>query len=119
MAHMILPSFKHLSTCGMLAIASSGCAMSTGILPTGPDTYTVSEHFAPIRGGAIAAQQSSLSEGKAYCAAQGKQFMVLDKETLPIHNPYGATDYSVTFRCLDPGVQLPLPTEIVKHQYKP
>ena len=33
------------------AVVLSGCATSTGILPAGPDTYTISEKFAPIRGG--------------------------------------------------------------------
>jgi hypothetical protein len=32
-----------------VAAILSGCAASTGILPAGPDTYTVTERFAPIR----------------------------------------------------------------------
>jgi hypothetical protein len=34
-----------------------GCASSTGILPAGPDTYTLSEKFAPVRGGGDEAQR--------------------------------------------------------------
>ena len=40
----------------------SGCAESTGILPMGPDTYTLSEHYAPIRGGAVTAGKVALTE---------------------------------------------------------
>ena len=29
----------------------AGCARSSGILLAGPDTYTVSEHYAIVRGG--------------------------------------------------------------------
>src|SRR5262249_19227126 len=119
MAHMILPSFKQLLRCGMLAIVVSGCAMSTGVLPVGPDEYTVTAHYAPIRGGSITAQQDTLAEGNAYCAAQGKRFMALDKQTVPGIMVHGNTGYSVTFRCIDAGTRLPLPTEIVEHQFKP
>jgi hypothetical protein len=89
----------------LIAVASvaatlTGCAMSTGILPAGPDTYTVSEHFAPIRGGSTTAQQTALTEANAFCAGQGRQFLPVDMLTPSSANPYGTTGYSVTFRCL-------------------
>jgi hypothetical protein len=71
-----------------LALFLSGCAASTGILPAGPDTYTVTERFAPIRGGSTTAQQTALSEANAYCGGQNKQFLALDMQTLPSSNPY-------------------------------
>jgi hypothetical protein len=117
---MIQSNSKRVSRfASALALSLGGCAASTGILPVGPDTYTVTEHDAPVRGGAIAAQQNSIAQARAHCAAQGKQLMVLDKETLPVHNPWGATEYSVTFRCLEAGTQLPVPAEVIEHQYKP
>ena len=103
----------------ILALVLSGCAASTGILPAGPDIYTVTERFAPIRGGSTTAQQTALSEANSYCAGQGKQFLALDMQTLPSNNPYGTTSYSVTFRCLNPGERMPLPTEVIQRQYKP
>ena len=42
---------------GILALG--GCANSTGVLPAGPDTYTVTEAFAPVRGGGVEAQRVS------------------------------------------------------------
>jgi hypothetical protein len=86
-----------------VAATLTGCAMSTGILPAGPDTYTVSEHFAPIRGGSTTAQQTALTEANAFCAGQGRQFLPVDMLTPFSANPYGTTNYSVTFRCLSPG----------------
>jgi hypothetical protein len=97
--------------------------MSTGILPAGPDTYTVTERFAPIRGGSTTAQQTALSEANGLCAGQGRQFLPLDMNTLPSANPYGTTSYSVTFRCLapgDPGLagSHVAPTDVIEHRYR-
>jgi hypothetical protein len=35
----------------VIIIALGGCAMSSGILPAGPNTYTLTERYAPLRGG--------------------------------------------------------------------
>jgi hypothetical protein len=78
-------------------LALCGCAMSTGILPTGPDTHTVTERFAPIRGGATDAEQVALPEANAFCEQQGKKFLPVDMVTPPSRNPWGPTG------CLAPG----------------
>jgi hypothetical protein len=81
--------------------AAAGCASSTGILPAGPETYTLSEKYAPVRGGSDEAQRSVLLKANEYCATQGRQFV---PSTM---GQGGPTGYSVTFRCLtqnDPAV---------------
>jgi hypothetical protein len=80
-----------------LLLLLAGCAIGTGILPVGPNTYTVREEYAPIRGGATAAEQAALTEANAFCVTQGRLF--LDMATPPRWNPWGPTGYSVTFRC--------------------
>ena len=93
--------------CLVVSALLSGCAMSTGILPAGPDTYTLSERYAPIRGGSMTAQQTVMTEANAFCIQQGRQFLPVDMLTPASRNPWGTTDYSVTFRCLlagDPGL---------------
>jgi hypothetical protein len=80
-----------------------GCASSTGVLPAGPDTYTISEKFPPMRGGAVEAQRDALSKANEFCAQQGRQFVPNNMGQAPIDNPYGATGYSVTFKCLLPS----------------
>jgi hypothetical protein len=94
---------NRLIAAAAIAATLTGCAMTTGILPAGPDTYTVSGHFAPIRGGSTTAQQAALTEANAFCTGQGRQFLPVDMLTPFRANPYGTTDYSVTFRCLLPG----------------
>jgi hypothetical protein len=73
-------------------VTLSGCAMGTGILPAGPNTYTITEHFAPIRGGSTTAQQTALTEANAFCGRQGRQFLPVDMLTPASANPYGPTD---------------------------
>ena len=68
----------------------AGCAIGTGILPIGPNTYTVREEYAPIRGGATAAEQAALSEANTLCVQRGRQFLVVDMATPPRWNPWGA-----------------------------
>src|SRR5262245_3593233 len=83
------------------AVLLAGCASSTGILPAGPDTYTITEKFAPVRGGSDAAQTSTLTKANEYCAQQGRQFV---PSTMgQSGNPGSPTGYTVTFKCLSPN----------------
>ena len=92
------------SSLGLLSFAISGCAASTGILPAGPDTYTVTETLAPIRGGGIEAQKTALVEANGYCQQQGRVFVPVTMDQAGnLINPYGPTGYKVTFRCLLPN----------------
>jgi hypothetical protein len=84
----------------------AACAMSTGILPAGPDTYTVTETYAPLRGGATTAQQVALTEANRFCEDSGKRFLPMNmaEGSIPIQAAYwGPTKYTVTFRCLLPN----------------
>jgi len=91
-----------------IAITVAGCQRSTGILPAGPDTYTVTERVAPILGGGEEAQRRALTEANAFCGQQSRQFVpVMMNQAGNLINPYGPTGYSVTFRCLladDPAI---------------
>ncbi len=82
----------------------AACAASTGILPAGPDTYTVTERLAPVRGGGTEAQRIAMTEANTFCEQQGRRFLPLSmSDPGNLSNPYGPTGYTVTFRCLPPG----------------
>jgi len=85
-----------------------GCAASTGVLPAGPDTYTLSETFSPARGGGTEAQREALTKANDFCAEKGRVFVpVTMGQSGALYNPNGPTGYTVTFRCLlptDPAV---------------
>src|SRR3984957_2248502 len=87
-----------------LGAALGGCASSTGILPAGPDTYTLTERFAPVRGGGDEAQRDALTKANQFCADKGRQFVpAMMNPAGNQTNPYGPTGYAVTFRCLLPN----------------
>ncbi len=79
-----------------------GCAHSSGVLPAGPDTYTVTENFAPVRGGSTEAERVALTEANDFCSQRGRQFVptTMGQGGSLINGP---TSYTVTFRCLLPS----------------
>jgi putative hemolysin len=75
------------------ALVLSGCGSTTGILPVGPGTYTITERFAPIRGGSDTAKTDALTQANAYCAQQGKQLMSTNMNT-------GGRSFELVFKCI-------------------
>lgn len=88
----------------------AGCAQSSGVLKMGPDTYSVSVHAAPARGGASGARRIAMAEANEACAAQGREILVQNITSgASSHLPGGTVD--VMFQCLnqnDPGLQRPV-----------
>jgi hypothetical protein len=87
-----------------LALPVAGCAMSSGIWPVGPDTYTLTELRAPARGGLPEAQRAVLAEATGFCRQQGR--VVVPVGMAPGGDPatpYGPDEFTATFRCLPPG----------------
>ena len=82
------------------ALSLSGCAESSGILPAGPDTYTLTEPVSSMAGGEIEAQRVVLQKANGFCTSKGREMMPLDLKDEGA--PYGPTGYSATFRCLLP-----------------
>ena len=82
----------------VVCAALGGCTSSTGILPAGPDTYTISERFAPIWGGGVEAQRDVFMRANEFCAQQGRQFVPIN-----IGRAGDVTGYGVTFKCLLPN----------------
>ena len=88
----------------------SACAQSSGVLKLGPDTYTVSVHAAPARGGESGARNLALTEANTHCQSQNREILVTSLHSGPsTHFPGGTVE--VTFRCLeknDPELQRPI-----------
>lgn len=100
-----------MKTLAVLTISSLlvACVQSSGIVKMGPDTYSVSVHAAPVRGGESGARNLALTEANDRCIAEGKEILVTNIVSGPSsHFPGGTVD--VTFRCLpkgDPELQRP------------
>lgn len=101
-----MKTFQLLFTCLFLI----SCAQSSGVLKMGPDTYSVSIHAAPARGGEPGAKKLAITEANNYCISLGKEILVTNISTYPSsHFPGGTAD--VTFLCLaksDPELQRPV-----------
>ena len=85
----------------LLLPALAGCAMTSGIVPVGPDTYAVSEMRSPAMGGGEEAKRVLLAETDAFCRQQHKVFLAIDMR--PDGDPYTAyypTAFDATFRCV-------------------
>jgi len=94
-----------------MVVLITGCAASTGILPAGPDTYTVTERFSAVRGGATEAQRVAMTESNDFCEHAGKKFFPLNmKQEASLTGGTAQTGYTVLFRCLlpdDPELKRP------------
>ena len=91
-----------------LALLVTGCAITSGIVPVGPNTYAVSEMRAPVRGGGQEARRVVLAEANGFCQRQGRAFVPVDlRPDGDPWTPYWPTAFDATFQCLpigDPAV---------------
>lgn len=86
----------------------------------GPDTYSVSVHAAPARGGESGARNLALTEANTKCTGEGKEILVTNISSgRSSHLPGGTVE--VTFQCLskgDPDLQRPTyrsaPTTVIE-----
>lgn len=89
---------KKLLTISLLLLSS--CAQSSGVMKLGLDTYNISVHAAPARGGESGAQKIALTDANIYCESIGKEIQVTSIGTHPSsHFPGGTAE--VTFQCLN------------------
>lgn len=90
------------AVCLVAAVLLSACAQSSGVHKLGPDTYSVSVHAAPMRGGEPGARSLALTEANAKCAGEGKEIVVTNTSSgRSTHLPGGTVE--ITFQCLTKG----------------
>ncbi len=91
-----------------------GCTTSTGVIPFGPDTYTITVQSE--LGGMTEAKKLALDESNLHCQSMGKQMMpVSTKGSTPL-DAFGdpIPTYEIIFRCLsedDPDLKSPASVE--------
>lgn len=85
----------------ILIIPVSACTNS-GVIPVGPDTYTISttSELSPAY-----AKKSAMSEAVKYCQSQGKEIMPVTTRTGSHMDSFGdnLATFDYTFRCLERG----------------
>jgi hypothetical protein len=78
----------------------TACASSSGVLPIGPDTYTISVGVSAtgsISGNNARAKREALTEANEFCEKRGKQILVQNSGMNS--TMYGSTS-EIVFRCL-------------------
>ena len=79
-----------------------GCATSTGVIPTGPDTYTITTDN-KVGAGVAAIKIRAIQDAKAYCASSGKKMRTVRPPRLSSRKNFVGRKiptYNLTFRCL-------------------
>ena len=78
----------------------TGCALSSGVTRVGPDTYTLSELRAPVRGGGAEAERVVLAEASGFCEQHGRRITLLNvRPGGDPYTPYWPTAFDATFQC--------------------
>ena len=77
-------------------IMLTSCISSTGVMPFGPDTYTVTVESDEM--GMGAAQKRAIIEATDFCQSQGRHF--LHKDT-SVTSSIDKDVYSLIFKCSD------------------
>ena len=93
----------------VVALMLTACAMSSGVVKMGPDTYTVSVAASPARGGEIGAKSLAYEQASKQCSDMGKELLVTNTRAERT-TTMGAGMTELTFRCLaagDPDLQRP------------
>lgn len=87
------------------AVSLCGCTTSTGVLPAGPDTYTLTERASPILGGSDTAEKNALTKATDFCTQQGRKFVPanLGQVSSLTDANKNNTGYVVTFKCPVPN----------------
>ncbi len=81
-----------------------GCATSTGVIPAGPDTYTITTDTGVAGEGEIKIR--AIQDAKAYCASSGKKLRTVRPPSRSSRKNFVGRKfptYNLTFKCLATG----------------
>jgi hypothetical protein len=97
---------KLINHCILLffSLLLSGClTSSTGVIPFGPDTYTVTAQSE--LGGITEAKKKAIAESNSHCQSIEKQMMPVSINSSTPLDVFGdpIPTYEITFRCLSEG----------------
>ena len=83
----------------LAAILLTGCASTSGVFKSGPDTYTVTATASPGAGGSAKAKASAYAEATRECVKhQASVDVVTEKASAPTWTD-GMHTVDLTFRC--------------------
>lgn len=83
----------------IFVVVLAGCASSSGVLRSGPDTYTVNTSASPGHGGTASAKKSAYDEANQECVKQGKEIFVVTERTSAPSWTDGMHSVDLIFKC--------------------
>jgi len=89
----------------IFSILLFGCAASTGVIPAGPDTYTITTNARLGLGGGEAIKRA-VQDANSYCASSGKKMKTVRPPRLSLRKNFAGDNiptYKITFKCLATG----------------
>ena len=90
--------------CCLLAIILAGCALNSGVVPIGKDTFMVSRQAATGFSGSGTLKAEAFKEANQYCLSQNKVLQIVN--TTEAQPPYVLDNFpkaEVQFMCLEPN----------------
>lgn len=85
-----------------LAFVLVGCAVNSGVVPSGQDTFTVSRQAASGFSDISGLKPDAINEANQYCTSQNKSLVVLNtKEARPTSGPGDFPRAEIQFTCWD------------------
>jgi hypothetical protein len=90
--------------CCLLAIILAGCALNSGVVPIGKDTFMVSRQAATGFSGSGTLKAEAFKEANQYCLSQNKVLQIVN--TTEAQPPYVLGNFpkaEVQFMCLEPN----------------
>ena len=86
----------------LLALALSDCTSSSGVIKTGPDTYSITVSASQVRGNVGAARRMAYQQANARCALNGLEAVTLSENDSRVAYP-GPGQVELNFRCAAAG----------------
>lgn len=89
--------------CIFSALALTACATSSGVLKTGPDTYSITTAASRGADGVAGARRAAYEQGAAACKAQGAELVTVKEDAKPQTFTDGMARVSLDFKCQRAG----------------
>ena len=91
---------NHNYILGVLMVVLAGCASSSGVVPIGSDTYSISRSNKSIDPSGAKVKADALIEANQYCADKGKQVELLKSDQKDMVLFSSDAQAEIEFRCV-------------------
>ena len=84
---------------GLAAVILAGCASTSGVFKSGPDSFTVTSTASPGAGGSAKAKESAYAQASQECAKHGATVEVITEKASAPSWTDGMHTVDLSFKC--------------------